>query len=179
MEVWAAGGKLNSSLRSVGNLNSAAPTEMIGGGVGYDSYLVDAQHQITIYKAACKDWSMLSAVCRNDSLLHVIPSSLHIHEELIFFQVPTQPLTYVGMFLEEIFTKLGRVLDQDLDMNLILTGLIAKLCYCPALALTLYLLSHQPSVAANVPTLYGSIEKVSDQKYAQESDSILIIITNN
>jgi hypothetical protein len=83
----------------------------------------------------------------------------------LFLKVSTQPLTYVGMFLEQIFTKLGKALDQDLDMNLILTGLIAKLCYCPALALTLYLLSHQPNVAADVPTLYGSIEKVRESRF--------------
>lgn len=130
--------------------NSGAPAEMVGGGVGYDSYLVDAQHQITIYKAACKDWSMQSAI-------------------------PTQPLTYVGMFLEQIFSKLGKALDQDLDLNLILTGLIAKLCYCPALVMTMYLLSHQANVAANVPTLYGTIEKVL-QDIEQRSKSFVNIL---
>eukprot|EP00026_Physarum_polycephalum_P002650 Phypoly_transcript_02658.p1 GENE.Phypoly_transcript_02658~~Phypoly_transcript_02658.p1 ORF type:complete len:878 (+),score=129.95 Phypoly_transcript_02658:74-2707(+) len=138
---------LNSLVAASGNSTS---TEMVGGGVGYDSYLVDAQHQITIYKAACKDWSMLSAV-------------------------PTQPVPYVGMFMENIFTKLGKSLDQDLDMNLILTGLIAKLCYCPALALTVYLLNHQPNVAENVPTLFGSIEKVL-QEIEQRSKSFVNIL---
>lgn len=37
-------------------MQQSANTEVVGGGVGYDSYLVDAQHQVTIYKAACKEW---------------------------------------------------------------------------------------------------------------------------
>lgn len=67
--------------------------------------------------------------------------------------------------MDQILTKLGKCLDQDLDMNLVLTGLIAKLCYYPVLALTLYLMSYQPNVASDVPTLYGCIEKVSDYQW--------------
>lgn len=107
--------------------------------MGYDSYLVDAQHQLTLYKAACKDWpaSILSA------------------------SIPTLPVGYVGLFMEQILIRLSKALDQDLDLNLVLTGLLAKLCYYPILALTLYLLSHQPLfVAPGVPTLYSCIEKI-------------------
>lgn len=40
--------------------------EVVGGGAGYDSYLVDAQHQLTVCKVACKDWpqSVLNAQVR-------------------------------------------------------------------------------------------------------------------
>lgn len=62
--------------------------------------------------------------------------------------------------MQELLTKLSKCLDQDLDMNLVVTGLFAKLCYYPVLALTLYLMSYQPNVAPSVPTLYGCIEKV-------------------
>lgn len=74
--------------------------------------------------------------------------------------MPTQPTAYVGLFLEQIFAKLNKVLDQDLDMNLVVTGIFAKLCYYPVLALSLYLLSYQPFVTSGVPTLYGTVEKV-------------------
>lgn len=122
-------------LNSSSGINNSGTSEIVGGGAGYDSYLVDAQHQVTIYKAACKEWSQNTLV-------------------------PTQPLPYVGLFMEQILTKLGKSLDQDLDMNLVVTGLFAKLCYYPILAFTLYLMSHQPNVAPNVPTLYGTIEKL-------------------
>ncbi len=79
---------------------------------------------------------------------------------LINLQISTQTITYVGMFMEQVLIKLSKSLSQDLDTNLVVTGLFAKLSYHPILPLTVYLLSHQPNVGPNVPTLYGTLEKV-------------------
>lgn len=127
--------QLNTSYGINNTANNSSGNSEMSGGVGYDAYLVDAQHQVTIFKAACKEWAQTS-------------------------MVSTQPITYVGLFMEQVLSKLGKTLDQDLDMNLVVTGLFAKLCYYPVLALTFYLMSYQPNVAPGVPTLYGCIEKL-------------------
>lgn len=76
------------------------------------------------------------------------------------YQIPTHPVAFIGLFMEQLLIKFSRTLDQDLDMNLVLTGLFAKLCYYPTLSLTMYLLNYQPNVASGVLTLYSCIEKV-------------------
>ena len=59
----------------------------------------------------------------------------------------------IGPFLCAIFNRLDHILSNSLQINFILTGLVAKLAYYPHLLLRSFLLNHNIVVQANIKTL--------------------------
>ena len=60
---------------------------------------------------------------------------------------------HIGPFLCAIFNRLDHMLSNSLQINFILTGLMAKLAYYPHLLLRSFLLNHNIVVQANIKTL--------------------------
>lgn len=59
----------------------------------------------------------------------------------------------IGPFLKAIFTRLEQMLNNSLQINVLLTGLIARLCYYPQPILRSYLLDHNLVLESNVKSL--------------------------
>lgn len=70
--------------------------------------------------------------------------------------------TDIGPFMTAIFGRLDHMLSNPLQINFLLTGILARLAYYPQLLLRSYLLNHDLVVQSNVKTL---IQVMSNVKY--------------
>jgi hypothetical protein len=59
----------------------------------------------------------------------------------------------IGPFLKAIFNRLEQMLNNSLQINVLLTGLIARLCHYPQPILRSYLLDHNLVLESNVKSL--------------------------
>ena len=59
----------------------------------------------------------------------------------------------IGPFLKAIFSRLEHMLTNSLQINFLLTGLIARLCYYPQPILRSFLLDHNLVLESNVKSL--------------------------
>eukprot|EP01113_Clastostelium_recurvatum_P003702 TRINITY_DN11619_c0_g1_i2.p1 TRINITY_DN11619_c0_g1~~TRINITY_DN11619_c0_g1_i2.p1 ORF type:complete len:830 (-),score=231.43 TRINITY_DN11619_c0_g1_i2:7-2454(-) len=127
---------------------------------GYDAYLADSQHQLALYRAACKEWAAETASSKSTTATKST-SSLNTLGESTPRGDQDGPI--VGSFVSQLFAKLENALDRDLESNLVVTGIFAKLCYYPMPALASYLLSHSMTLAPGVPSLYGTLDKLAQE----------------
>eukprot|EP01112_Ceratiomyxa_fruticulosa_P008255 TRINITY_DN2134_c0_g1_i1.p1 TRINITY_DN2134_c0_g1~~TRINITY_DN2134_c0_g1_i1.p1 ORF type:complete len:698 (-),score=96.38 TRINITY_DN2134_c0_g1_i1:103-2196(-) len=129
---------------------------------GYDAYLVDAQHQIRLYQTACSHWSVARESEQNTRSADA-----------------SSGISPIGAFLSSVFAKFEKILDQDLQTNLVLTGIFAKLCYYPIPLLSAFLLSHTPVLGVEdvytIPSLYQVMETLAkkiDERSSRFSDFV-------
>lgn len=117
------------------DIKSAAPTS----NSGYNMYLHDAHEQFTAIEEMCRNWEWPSQM----------DSSTESDYEF-----------YEGAFLQMLFTKLTRMLDQSYAMNLQITSVISHLALFPHQVLNDYLLDPGLPVTDNVKLLYNILQKV-------------------
>nr|KAG5689294.1 hypothetical protein BaRGS_033086 [Batillaria attramentaria] len=109
----------------------------------YDMYLRDAHKQYAGLEEVCKTWGWPSKV-------KVLPEFQQQQEEF-----------YEGSFLRMLFSKVEGMLDQSHAVNLLVTGLAARLALIPHPALHEFLLDPFLSVSPGVHTLCTTLKKVS------------------
>lgn len=114
----------------------------------YDMYLRDAHKQYAGLEEVCKAWEWPRKV-------RVLPE---------FHQ--TQEPFYPGSFLKMLLSKIDSMLDQSHAVNLLVTGLAARLALIPHPMLHEFLLDPFLSVAPGVNTLCSTLKKISGEIHA-------------
>lgn len=109
----------------------------------YDMYLKDAHKQYAGLEAMCKGWGWPTRV-------------KHYPEEF------KQQTFFEGSFLRMLFNKLDGMLDQSHAVNLLVTGLAARLALIPHPVLHEFLLDPFLPIAPGVHTLFTKLTKVSN-----------------
>ncbi|KAM8974516.1 FHF complex subunit HOOK-interacting protein 2B [Pelodytes ibericus] len=120
---------------------SLVPEEMKSSDTGYDSYLQDALVQ---YRDLChivSRWEWPSSPC--------LLGTGRLGEEF-----------YEGHFLEVLFDRLGGILDQPYEMNLLVTSLLARLALFPHPHLQEYILDPFISLAPGARSLFSVLVRV-------------------
>lgn len=117
------------------DIKSAAPTS----NSGYNMYLHDAHEQFNAIEEMCQNWEW--------------PSQMSLSSE-------SEHDFYEGSFLQMLFAKLSRMLDQSYAMNLQITSVISHLALFPHPILNDYLLDPALPVTDNVKLLYNILQKV-------------------
>ncbi|XP_053321495.1 FHF complex subunit HOOK interacting protein 2B [Spea bombifrons] len=127
--------------QSVRSFLSLVPEEMKSSDSGYDSYLQDALVQ---YQVLCKVTSRWKWPLTPHPLL-----AGHQGQEF-----------YEGHFLEVLFDRLGGILDQPYEMNLLATSLLGRLALFPHPHLQEYLLDPFISLAPGARSLFSVLVRV-------------------
>ncbi|KAK7109559.1 FHF complex subunit HOOK interacting protein 2A-like isoform X2 [Littorina saxatilis] len=109
----------------------------------YDMYLRDAHKQYASLEEMCKGWGW--------------PSKAHAVAEF------HQEEFYMGSFLKLLFCKLEGTLVQSHAVNLLVTGLVARLAQIPHPALHEFLLDPFLSIKPGVHALFTTLTKMSGE----------------
>ncbi|XP_063304550.1 FHF complex subunit HOOK-interacting protein 2B [Pelobates fuscus] len=127
--------------QSVRSFLSLVPEEMKSSGSGFESYLQDALVQFQEIRKMVSHWEW-TASGRS--------AGKSCHSEMF----------YEGHFLEVLFDRLGGILDQPYEMNLLVTSLLARLALFPHPHLQEYILDPFLNLAPGARSLFSVLVRV-------------------
>jgi hypothetical protein len=120
---------------------------------GYDTYLLDAQQQLSIAKERCSDW-------KTD---HRFQSFLDDTVDILDDEQCIEKFYGGGQFFTVLFDRLETMLHQSLETNLVLTGIFTKMCQYPIPVLYKFLLDIQAPVRPGIRTLWTVLCKIAEE----------------
>ena len=154
---------LNSFLKSLDNLNLIDYKKSLT----VETVETVCTEIIKIYSNICenKQQQPLTVNCNNgienesmtngddeNEMMKLVSFKALISEHSPSFQTDTTTGD-IGPFLKAIFNRLEQMLNNSLQINVLLTGLSARLCHYPQPILRSYLLDHNLVLESNVKSL--------------------------